>query len=219
VAQSADLGWGFLAAQVVSEQVIKKSRFITHLFPLTDPEAARDVIGTVRKEHYQARHHCSALVVGPDGEWQRSNDDGEPAGTAGAPMLEVLRRRQVSDILAVVTRYFGGTLLGAAGLVRAYSGGVSAALDQARLAHKAWRDIVQLEVPAQEAGRAEHSLRTFAGRTRGAELAAVAYEGQHARFELGLDTPARAALDAWLAAAPFPASLQEDGRRLITIDG
>ncbi|MDR1799184.1 MAG: IMPACT family protein [Bifidobacteriaceae bacterium] len=213
-----DVAYVFLSGPVSNEQVIKKSRFITQLFPLTDPEAARALIQAVRKEHYQARHHCSASIVGPAGEWQRSNDDGEPAGTAGAPMLEVLRRRQVSDILAVVTRYFGGTLLGAGGLVRAYAGGVTAALDQARLVRKVWRDIVHVEVPAAAAGRAEHDLRAFAERSPGVAVQAVSYSPAGATLEVALDPAARAGLEAWLAGAALPARLNDAGRALTTMD-
>ena len=86
---------------------------------------------SMRAQHWDARHHCSAFVLGPRSELQRSSDDGEPAGTAGAPMLEVLRGAGVSDVAAVVTRWFGGTLLGAGGLVRAYGDAVRAALAEA----------------------------------------------------------------------------------------
>ncbi len=88
--------------------------------PVPSVAAADAVVARVRKEHWDARHHCVALVVGPHADQQRSTDDGEPSGTAGIPMLEVLRHRHVTDVVAVVTRYFGGVLLGAGGLVRAY---------------------------------------------------------------------------------------------------
>ena len=92
----------------------------------------------VRSTSRDARHHCTAFVLGPDGTTTRSNDDGEPSGTAGAPMLEVLRGRGLTDVVAVVTRWFGGTLLGTGGLIRAYGDAVSLALE--------WRGLVRMEL-------------------------------------------------------------------------
>lgn len=93
--------------------------------------AADQVIADIRKQHWNANHNCVAIVIGTHADQQRSSDDGEPSGTAGVPMLEVLRAREMTDIVAVVTRYFGGVLLGAGGLIRAYSSSVAAALDAA----------------------------------------------------------------------------------------
>ncbi|UUZ61587.1 YigZ family protein [Nocardioides sp. B-3] len=106
---------------------VKGSRFLCTLQRVPSEAAARALVAAQRKEHWDARHHCSAFVLGPDGTLQRSSDDGEPAGTAGAPMLEVLRGAGVSDVAAVVTRWFGGTLLGAGGLVRAHGDAVRVA--------------------------------------------------------------------------------------------
>ena len=107
---------------------IKRSRFITILRRAATEEDARALVSELRREFHDARHHCSAFVLGPDRDIQRSSDDGEPSGTAGIPMLEALLRREtvpgvtdLSDVSAVVVRYFGGILLGAGGLVRAYS--------------------------------------------------------------------------------------------------
>jgi len=110
-----------IAGPVEHELVVKKSRFLALVRPVADVPEADAVVAAVRKKHWDARHHCVALVVGPHAEQQRSTDDGEPSGTAGVPMLEVLRRRDLTDLVVVVTRYFGGVLLGAGGLVRAYS--------------------------------------------------------------------------------------------------
>src|SRR5680860_1503467 len=120
-----------IARNASAEIEVKRSRFICHVERVANEDEARAVIERIRKQHWDARHNCSAFVLGPGGDVQRSNDDGEPSGTAGAPMLEVLRGRGVSDVVAVVTRYFGGVLLGAGGLVRAYSDSVRAALDEA----------------------------------------------------------------------------------------
>ncbi len=107
-----------IAAPVEHEVVVTKSRFITTVAPVVDVADAERVITEVRKRHWDARHHCTAMVTGVLGDQARSSDDGEPSGTAGVPMLEVLRRRGLTDLVAVVTRYFGGVKLGAGGLVR-----------------------------------------------------------------------------------------------------
>lgn len=121
-----------LAEEATSELIIKKSRFLCRLVPVETEQRAAEVIGAVRKEHYNARHNCFAMILGTNRNFEKSSDDGEPQGTAGVPMLEVLRKSGLTNILAVVTRYFGGTLLGAGGLVRAYSAAVSDALHAAK---------------------------------------------------------------------------------------
>lgn len=104
---------------------IKKSRFICFLKRIESEEEAKDFIQRIKKEHWKANHNCSAFVFGDRSEIQRSSDDGEPSGTAGVPMLEVLKKNELINVCAVVTRYFGGTKLGAGGLIRAYSGSVA----------------------------------------------------------------------------------------------
>ena len=104
-----------------SEIEIKKSRFICSLKRVTSEEEAKDFIQAIKKEHWKANHHCSAFVIGEKNEIQRSSDDGEPSGTAGIPMLEVLKKNELINVIAVVTRYFGGTKLGTGGLIRAYT--------------------------------------------------------------------------------------------------
>ena len=97
------------------------SRFIAHAYPVETEEEVKEIVAALKKEYYDARHHCSAFVIGTRGEMTRCSDDGEPSGTAGRPMLEVLLGSEIRGIAAVVTRYFGGTLLGTGGLVRAYT--------------------------------------------------------------------------------------------------
>ena len=122
-----------LAGPAIAEIEVKHSRFLCELTPVgagdddASEVAARAVVEAARKQHWDARHHCSAFVLGPQRQVRRSNDDGEPSGTAGAPMLEALVASGLSDVVAVVTRWFGGTLLGAGGLVRAYGDVVRAA--------------------------------------------------------------------------------------------
>ncbi|WP_438466662.1 YigZ family protein [Streptococcus pluranimalium] len=113
-----------------TEEEIKKSRFICHLKRVTTEEEARDFIAAIKKEHYRANHSCSAMIIGENSEVKRSSDDGEPSGTAGVPMLTVLEKQELTNVVAVVTRYFGGIKLGAGGLIRAYTGSVAQALNE-----------------------------------------------------------------------------------------
>lgn len=171
-----------LAAPIDHELVIKKSRFLAHIAPVRDVEDADAVVARIRKEAWDARHHCVAMVLGPHADRQRSTDDGEPSGTAGVPMLEVLRHRNLTDVVAVVTRYFGGILLGAGGLVRAYSGAVSEALDRARILRRTLMAEVSLEVPHGDAGRLDHVLRDWCA-AHGSILVETRY-GEVAQFSL-----------------------------------
>lgn len=109
----------------IVEENIKKSRFICHLKRVETEEEGRAYIVQIKKEHYKANHSCSAMIIGEKGEIKRSSDDGEPSGTAGVPMLTVLEKQGLTNVVAVVTRYFGGIKLGAGGLIRAYAGSVA----------------------------------------------------------------------------------------------
>jgi uncharacterized YigZ family protein len=108
----------------------KKSRFIANVFRVSTEDDVLARIQEIRKRHYEARHHCFAYVLGPDRMKKRCSDDGEPQKTAGSPILQVLEGEEVTDTLIVVTRYFGGTLLGTGGLLRAYSDALKGALSQ-----------------------------------------------------------------------------------------
>lgn len=119
-----------------AELVEKKSRFIATIRPVADEGEAAAFIEEMKKNYYDARHNCSAYVIGSGAEITRSSDDGEPGGTAGRPMLEVLLGSEIRNIAAVVTRYFGGTLLGTGGLVRAYSGVLKEALAKCETARQ-----------------------------------------------------------------------------------
>lgn len=150
---------------------VKRSRFLCTVRRVESEVEARAVVEEMRRTHWDARHHCSAFVIGPGGALQRSNDDGEPAGTAGAPMLEVLRGREVSDVVAVVTRWFGGVLLGAGGLVRAYGDAVAAGLTEVGLAERRLLEEWSLVVEHAEAGRLESDLRA-----RGVQVLDTTYD-------------------------------------------
>ena len=109
------------APELAAHYEIQKSKFITHLQHVESEDEARAFVTAMKKKYYDARHNCSAWVLGPDARLQKSNDDGEPGGTAGNPILEAIKQNQLTDIVVVVTRYFGGIKLGAGGLIRAYS--------------------------------------------------------------------------------------------------
>ncbi|KRV51285.1 IMPACT family protein [Wenjunlia vitaminophila] len=143
---------------------VRKSRFVCALARASDEGQAQAFVREVRKRHWNATHNCSAYVVGTSGQVQRSNDDGEPGGTAGVPMLEVLLRRGLTDTVAVVTRYFGGVKLGAGGLIRAYGSAVSAALDAVGVRERRPHLLVTALADYPVAGRLENELRA-AGRT------------------------------------------------------
>ncbi len=127
------MGYITLLKPGTDEFTIQRSRFIAQAAPAEDEAAAQAFLQGVRKTYYDARHNCSAWVLGPEGNRQRSSDDGEPGGTAGMPILEVIRRRGITNCIVVVTRYFGGIKLGAGGLTRAYSHAAAIGLDAAVL--------------------------------------------------------------------------------------
>ena len=142
-----------------AELVIKRSRFIGRCFPVADEQEALRLLEQVRRQHWDATHNCYAYSVGVSGACARYSDDGEPSGTAGLPMMEALRRSGVTDALVVVTRYFGGILLGAGGLVRAYSAAAAAAVRSAGEVEMRECVRLSLETPYPLWGRVEPLLR------------------------------------------------------------
>ncbi|MCA0253665.1 MAG: YigZ family protein [Actinobacteria bacterium] len=198
-----------IAARVEHEVVIKKSRFIATLVPVRSVAEADGEIAALRRQYWDARHNCTALVVGTHADQQRSSDDGEPSGTAGVPMLEVLRHRELTDLVAVVTRYFGGVLLGAGGLVRAYSGAVAEAVDHARLVRRELLTEITLDVPHTEAGRLDNWLRDWAA-THDAVWEEPAWTAV-ARFRLLVPPTALAALADDVAAFSAGALVPVEG--------
>ncbi len=149
-----------LAGPATVETEVKRSRFRCDVARVDDEDAARALVEDARRQWHDARHHCSAWVLGSDARVRRMDDDGEPSGTAGAPMLDVLTRRGLSDVAAVVTRWFGGTLLGAGGLVRAYGDAVGQALDAAGTRERHRRLLLAVEVAVADAGKVENLLRS-----------------------------------------------------------
>ncbi|MBP2210362.1 IMPACT family protein [Rhodococcus ruber] len=157
---------------VVAETEIKHSRFLAVLRRVDSDTAALAFVEEQRRLYPDARHHCWAFVVGdePAHRAERSSDDGEPGGTAGVPMLQVLHHRDLVNVAVVVTRWFGGIKLGAGGLVRAYSGAVAVAVDAATLVPRERREVFTLAVGHGDAGRVESELRV-----RGVSVLDVSY--------------------------------------------
>ena len=121
----------------------KKSKFICHLFYVVNADEVAEIIKAEKKKYYDAKHHCFAYVMGEDGADIKCSDDGEPSGTAGRPMLDILQKEGLTDILCVCTRYFGGTLLGTGGLVRAYSAALKDAIDKSTFKNETKAVIVK----------------------------------------------------------------------------
>lgn len=141
------------------EIIIQKSRFITYLARATTEEQAQAFISELKKKHHDANHNCSAYVIGERNEIQKANDDGEPSGTAGVPMLEVLKKRDLRDTVVVVTRYFGGIKLGGGGLIRAYGSSVSEALNAVGVVERIKHTVVSVTVDYTWLGKLENELR------------------------------------------------------------
>ena len=176
-----------LLADASVETTVHKSRFIGRAAPAQSAEEALALLEAVRREHRDATHHCYAYIIGQNAGVMRFSDDGEPGGTAGMPMLEVLRARGVVNCVAVVTRYFGGILLGAGGLVRAYSHACALALDAAKVCemHPTQRWLFEVEYPLWD--RVQHALQGQPVRMESTEFAATVTFGLLCRT---VDAPA-----------------------------
>ncbi|MDF7627543.1 YigZ family protein [Lactobacillaceae bacterium L1_55_11] len=142
------------------EQDIKKSRFIVNFQRVNNEDEAQDFVNRISKEHYKATHNVFAYVIGPQDEIKRYSDNGEPSGTAGVPMLEVLQKNQVHNVAAVVTRYFGGIKLGAGGLIRAYAGTVAGGLQSLGLVERLTRLKVMINIDYKNADQLTYWLKS-----------------------------------------------------------
>jgi len=142
-----------------TEYVIEKSRFITSIAPCQTEEEAQAFISRIKKEFWDARHNCSAFAIGPRQEQQRSSDDGEPSGTAGKPILEVLKKTQITNTAIVVTRYFGGIKLGAGGLIRAYSHSAALGVQGASKEVHTQRELLDATIDYSAFGSVERYLQ------------------------------------------------------------
>lgn len=142
-----------IARDGVAEIKEKSSRFIAYVYGVTDPEQVEPLVAKLRALHHSARHHCYAWRIGADGALSRVNDDGEPSGTAGRPILGQLLSAGVSDVLVVVVRYFGGILLGTSGLIAAYREAAAAVIEEVGVCEKVLYDAIEIEVPYAELDR------------------------------------------------------------------
>ncbi|MCI5847970.1 MAG: YigZ family protein [Clostridiales bacterium] len=159
------------------EVVINKSRFIGHAAPVKTAEEALDFLGRIRSQYRDASHNCYAYIIGQNAGIMRYSDDGEPGGTAGMPIIEVMKARGVVDCAVVVTRYFGGVLLGAGGLVRAYSHTCALALNAAQVCemHPTEKWLFEVAYPLWD--KVQHTLRALPVRQEGVEFTtSVAFE-------------------------------------------
>ncbi|MBY7144120.1 YigZ family protein [Virgibacillus sp. NKC19-3] len=139
--------------------IIQKSRFIGYVRRVESEEAAQDFIQEIKKKHHDATHNCSAYLIGEHDQIQKANDDGEPSGTAGVPMLEVLKKQGLKDTAIVVTRYFGGIKLGAGGLIRAYGSTTSQAIQTTGIVKRQRMQGFSITVDYTLLGKLENVLR------------------------------------------------------------
>ncbi|MGW0118626.1 YigZ family protein [Streptomyces sp. NPDC003327] len=184
-----------LAREGVHETEINRSRFLCALAPVADEREAQEFVARVRREHPTATHNCFAYVVGADASVQKASDDGEPGGTAGVPMLQMLLRREMRYVAAVVTRYYGGVKLGAGGLIRAYGGVVGEALDELGTVTRQRFRLATVTVDHQRAGKLENDLRATGRAVRDVRYADAV------TLEIGLPDADVPAFEAWLADA------------------
>jgi uncharacterized YigZ family protein len=143
-----------------NEITIERSRFIAHVARVETEEAAQEFIAKIKKQHWDATHNCSAYMIGENNLIQKANDDGEPSGTAGVPMLEVLKKRDLKDTVVVVTRYFGGIKLGAGGLIRAYGKATSEGLNATGVVERKLMRIIKTKIDYTWLGKVENEVRS-----------------------------------------------------------
>lgn len=142
-----------------NEIIIQKSRFIAHIKRAENELEAQEFIQTLKKKYWDATHNCSAYLIGENDQIQKANDDGEPSGTAGVPILEVLKKKKLKDTVVVITRYFGGVKLGAGGLIRAYGKATSEGLDTAGIVERRLVQVIHVKIDYTWLGKVEKELR------------------------------------------------------------
>jgi uncharacterized YigZ family protein len=141
---------------------IQKSRFIAQIKRAETENEAQEFIQMIKKKHWNATHNCSAYLIGEHDQIQKANDDGEPSGTAGVPILEVLKKRNLKDTVVVITRYFGGIKLGAGGLIRAYGKSTTEGLDAIGIVERRLVNIMHVKIDYTWLGKIERELRASA---------------------------------------------------------
>lgn len=170
---SSDDTYRTLREAAQAEIKVEGSRFIAEVLPVSDEDAAAEQLEAVRRREYQATHHCWAYRLGPAGDRFRYDDDGEPTGTAGPPLLRQIDACELTNVLAVVTRYYGGTKLGTGGLARAYGRAASEALAAAAVRQKVRRRRVRITFDYDDTGPARQLVEQF-----GATIEAERYDAQ-----------------------------------------
>ncbi|WP_226085918.1 YigZ family protein [Mesobacillus sp. S13] len=144
----------------INEIEIQKSRFIAYISRAETEEQAQQFIMDIKKKNWNATHNCSAYLIGENDQIQKANDDGEPSGTAGVPILEVLKKKQLKDTVVVVTRYFGGIKLGAGGLIRAYGKATSEGLSATGIVERKLMQVMHTTIDYTLLGKVENELRS-----------------------------------------------------------
>jgi len=142
-----------------SEIIIQKSRFLTYVSRAETEQQAQDFINNIKEKHKSANHNCSAYIIGEHDNIQKANDDGEPSGTAGVPMLEVLKKQGLQDTVVVVTRYFGGIKLGGGGLIRAYGKATTEGIDAAKVVERKLHHLMKISIDYTWLGKVENEVR------------------------------------------------------------
>ena len=150
-----------LTENCTAEIVEKKSRFIANVFYVENANDADEKLNEIRKKYYDAKHNCFAYILGEKGDLVKSSDDGEPQGTAGHPMLDILKGNELTNCIAIVTRYFGGVLLGTGGLVRAYSDSLKAAISNAKTSELLNAYKVSFEINYDDYGKVENLVQNL----------------------------------------------------------
>lgn len=195
------------------EIVIKKSRFIGHVMPVETEEEAVAFIEEIKKKHWNATHNCSAYMIGERDEIQKQSDDGEPSGTAGKPILEVIRNQGRKNVAIVVTRYFGGIMLGAGGLIRAYTDGAVAAIESGEPITRVLHREIFVELDYTWLGKVENELRN-----RNVRMGETNFADTVTLTCLPLDGDAESFM-TWMVDLTQGQSLITEGERLYFIEG
>lgn len=195
------------------EIVIKKSRFIGQIKPVESEAEAIAFIEEIKKKHWNATHNCSAYMIGERDEIQKQSDDGEPSGTAGKPILEVIKQQGLKNVAIVVTRYFGGIMLGAGGLIRAYTDGAVAATEAGEVITRVLHRVVFAELDYTWLGKVENELRNREIRT-----GETAFADNVTLLCLPLESEAEA-FKAWLVDLTQGQVVLKEGNQVYFIEG
>ncbi len=195
------------------EIVIQKSRFIGHVKRVETEEEAQAFISEIKKRHHDATHNCSAYMIGEQNLIQKANDDGEPSGTAGVPILEVLKKKDLKDTAVVVTRYFGGIKLGAGGLIRAYSSTTSQALETTGIVKRQLMQKSLVTVDYALLGKLENQLRNSPHLLKG-----IGYQ-ENAEFSVYVESGQEEAFTEWIVdLTSDQAEITAEGNSYLEID-